>query len=224
MSKAEELSSAELLDMVPVKKIMPEAKDGRGAMLIMRDQSYRMVLQCGGLNMDMKSPIEREVISAVFGTLNNSLSPDGPVQYHIRTREFNMSPYLRAMEKSLVNRYTPNELKEFIQDHQAHLENVLGSQRLLMREYYLVVRYRPAKLAKKEEDDDSVMAIVRKRFAKEQPIEINALDLSTAQQQLEMRTQNVQDILKTANIWSRRLDEEAIRKLLWELFHPGKLR
>jgi hypothetical protein len=216
-----------LLDLVPAAKVIPESRPGQGGVLFMKDGSFRMVLAVGAVSVLMKSPMEREALAAEFGELCNSLSPGMPIQITVQTSRRDMTDYLKRFDSAMANRYTPEPLKDLIASHQQHLASLVAGKTLIRREYFAIVPWRGTRTNRTSDANGDSIGSMVKRLAGHRAEAIvpspSDLDVATAQQQLDLRAERIQNHLDAMGLWSYRLDEEDIRRLLWDRFHPGRL-
>jgi len=211
-----------------VHSVVPEQRPGDGAILVMRDGSYRMIIRTGAINFDMKSPIERGGLTFAFGSMVNSLEVDFPLAIISHSKILDIEAYVRQFDARLANERTPPAIRKLIQTHITHFRDQVKNKRLLQRELYVVVPWKGVRdpVKKKVSDEVPFMGLFRavsrdletKLTLDHKPTD---LDIATARQQLEIRSNQITGRLGNMNIWSRRLNEDDVRKLLYGLYHPA---
>lgn len=214
-------------NLVPVHSVVPEQKKGEGAILILRDGSFRMILRTGAVNFDMKSPNERSALTFGFGSLVNSLEVGFPIQIVSHSKILDVENYIRQFDSRLANRNTPEAIRQMIESHLAHFRAQVQQNNILQREHFIVIPWKGVAGTKKSTIDEVPFAgflksiasdIEERKLLEHKPTD---LDIATARQQLDIRSHQVIARLQAMQIWARRLNEEDVRKLLYGLFHPG---
>lgn len=214
--------------LVPVFSLIPEKAPEMGAVLIMKDGSYRMIIRTGAVNFDMKSGREQGGLTYAFGALVNSLEVDFPIEIISRSKMLDIDAYVRQYEPRLQNDRTPAAIRRMIADHKQHFEQTVKTNKLLQRELYIAVPWKGVQgpLSKSFADEVPLAPLFKavsrkaeeKMMADHKPSD---LDISTARQQLEVRTDRVIGRMTQMGIWARRLSEEDVRRLLYSIYHPS---
>jgi hypothetical protein len=226
MSKDSDLAPSRKL--VYVHSILPEQVEGSGSIIIMRDGSFRMILRTGAINFDMKSYHERGGLTAAFGNLVNSLEVGFPLQIVSHSKVLNAETYIKQFDSRLDNRNTSDHIRRLINSHIAHFREQVRDNNLLQRELYVVIPWKGITTPEKKNalDDIPFLGFLKgvsedvedRRAIENKPTDI---EITRANQQLEMRSSHVMSRLSGMSIWSKRLNEDEIRKLLYSYYHPG---
>jgi hypothetical protein len=214
-------------ELVPVRAVLPAQRPEAGAVLVMRDGSFRMIIRSGAVNFDMKSPAEQGGLTFAFGELVNSLEVDFPLQIVSHSKLLDIDAYVRQYEQRLANERTPPQIRRLIQAHKEHFENQVKTNKLLQREIYVVVPWKgtDGPVEKSITDDIPFAGLLKvvtrnleRKLTQRAPTD---LEIATARQQLELRSDQVLERLEQMGIWGRRLDEDEVRRLLYSLYHPS---
>lgn len=215
------------LKLVPVRAVLPEDKPGEGAIVIMRDGTFRMIIHTGSVNFDMKSPYEQAAITYTFGGLVNSLPVDFPIQIVSHSRMLDVDSYTHQFDARLQNDRTPTQIRRLIAAHQEHFRGQVRTDNMLQRHIYVVIPYgkgvgHPMQRSVTDELPlasifKTVMSSAERRLMDFEPSD---LDIAVARQQLDRRANQISERLGDMKIWSRRLDEPALIDLLYEIYHP----
>lgn len=227
MAKDNPTKFAASRNLVPVHSVIPEQKPGEGAILVMRDGSYRMILRVGAVNFDMKSPLEKGSLTYGFGSLVNSLEVGFSMEIVSHSKVLDTENYKRQFDSRLENRKTPEQIKQLIRAHVEHFGEQVQTNNILSRELFIVIPWKGVSAANKSTVDEVPFAGMLKAIASnaEEKLKLDHpptdLDVATARQQLEIRSHQVIGRLSQMGIWGRRLNEDDVRKLLYSLFHPG---
>lgn len=213
------------LDLVPVWKVIPESEPDGGAIMIMRDGTYRMLIRAGSVNFDMKSPAEQDGITFSFGEMLNSLGPDFPIQIVVHTKHLDTEAYMRQFERRRQSPQVPAPVRALIEDHVRHFSGQVSSRNLLQREFYVVIPHNVEADPVGERNSDAIpmMGLFKAFFSAAEGRFLappSEGDLDEARQQLDIRAHQVQSYLGRIDIPTRRLGELELRTLLYEFFNP----
>ena len=214
-------------DLVPVRKILPEQSPGQGAILLMKDGSFRMIIKSGAVNFDMKNPYERQGLTHAFGALVNSLEVDFPLQIVSRSKTINVEDYTNQFLPRLENSQTPEAIKGLIMTHTDHFQKQVKTNKIMQRELYIVVPWKGVRGPVTKGAGDEIpfaslfKGLSRKIEKSQTNYKPNDLEITTAKQQLDIRSSQVVARLNQMGVWALRLDQDGIRKLLYSLYHPS---
>jgi hypothetical protein len=220
--------AASVTDLVPVQKVIPETRPGRGAGLVMRDGSYRLLLRAGSVNFDMKSDVERDALTWAFGALCNSLDDDFPIQICPHSKRLDISSYLNQFDAAIDDHRTSPEVKDLINGHREHFQSIVRTRNLLSREFYVVIPWKLKTMhVEAAVTDEFPLAGLIKKFMENTEKRLtnhtpSDQEISSAMESLDSRANSLQDRLEQIGVWSTRIDQDALRQLLWELFHPAR--
>lgn len=202
-------------DFVPIK----EVRDG---VLIMKDNSYHMIIMTSSSNFALKSEDEQEALIFQFQNFLNSL--DFSVQIFIESRNLNIEPYLDTLRKSAKEqtsellRIQTNEYIEFV-------KNFVESEKIVTKSFYVVVSYSPGMgdITKKGFFSDIAATLsfgskkdVGGQGGKEDRFEEHKI-------QLQQRADTVAQGLIRCGIRTAPLNTEELIELFYKLFNPGEL-
>lgn len=214
-------------DLVPVRKIMPEQAPGQGAILLMKDGSFRMIVKSGAVNFDMKNPYERQGLTHAFGALVNSLEVDFPLEIVSRSKTINVEDYTSQFTPRLQNDKTPEAVKRLIMSHVDHFQKQVRTSKIMQRELLLVVPWKGVRgpITKGAGDEIPFAALFKGLGRKVEKAQVNYkptdLEITTAKQQLDIRSSQVVARLQQMGVWALRLDQDEVRRLLYSLYHPS---
>ncbi|MCK5283513.1 MAG: ATP-binding protein, partial [Nanoarchaeota archaeon] len=91
------------------------------------------ILKVQPINFSIKSNGEQEAITESFQKFLNSI--DFPIQIFMNTESLELKDYL----DSLFSRIKSNNFKELFEKYQAHLKNIISSNKIMNRVFYLVI-------------------------------------------------------------------------------------
>lgn len=106
--------------------------------VIMKDNSARMILQCSTVNFLLKNSDEQDSIIMSFQRFLNSL--DFPVQIMIRSKKLDIDSYLWKLNDKAVKQDNPllqNQTYEYIE----YLRKLIEVAQIMKKDFYIVVPY-----------------------------------------------------------------------------------
>jgi|SRR3989344_6382416 len=187
--------------------------------IILRNGGLRKVLIISGLNFDLKSEEEREIIIYSFQSFLNSLN--FPVQIFIHSRKINIEEYLsklavRQQEESM------ELLKNIIGEYQEFIRSFVGQNAIMEKTFFVVVPYDIIEVPKAGRN---LVRNILGVFGKKKPT-VEA-DIATAEksfdQHLQQLTQRVDQVINGLNQVGLRavaLNESEITELFYNLYNP----
>lgn len=128
------------------KKIMPDTATQRYLpfsqirenVVIMKDNSCRVILQCSTINFLLKSTEEQDAIIMSFQRFLNSLN--FPIQIMVRSSKLDIDSYLKNLNNKAVKQTNPllqNQTYEYIE----YLKKLIEVAQIMKKEFYIVVPY-----------------------------------------------------------------------------------
>lgn len=216
-------------DLVPVAKIIPETHRHGGAIMLLRDQAYRMIIKVGSVNFEMQSSFEQIGTIRAFGALLDSLQPSSPIQIFCHTKRLDTEAYMRQFDYRLQDPNLAPLLRRLIEERKATFQVFVEQKNLLQREFYVVIGHKGFAEPAGESISDNIPGMtlmkaflgtsVDKRVQYREP---DPVEIDVAVQQLHLRAQNIESYMAMIGInQTRRLGEHAIIRLLSELYNPG---
>lgn len=106
--------------------------------VIMKDNSARVILQCSTINFLLKNTEEQDAIIVSFQRFLNSL--DFPIQILIRSTKLDIDSYLSKLQDKAVkqtNSLLQNQTYEYIE----YLKKLIEVAQIMKKEFYIVIPY-----------------------------------------------------------------------------------
>lgn len=213
--------------LVPIHSIIPEQEPGGGAILVMRDASFRMLVQTSSVNFDMKSEAERRSLTLAFGALVDSLEVDFPIQIVSHSQPVDTNAYAAQFEPRLRNDNTPPQVKHLIRSHLQHFEESVKRNKMFLREVYVVIPFKGTQgpfesgVLDQIPGASLVRALGRKMDEKKIDHKPTDMEIAAARQTLEIRSNQILARLYQIGLDAQRLDADEVRSLLYRLYHPS---
>lgn len=110
--------------------------------LMLPNGRYRAILRVSSINFDLKSPEEQEAIIATYQSFLNSLK--FPIQVVTRTRALDMDKYIADFEAKLEGEENPIYRRQ-IENYTKYVSALIENNKILSRQFYVVVPYNAAK-------------------------------------------------------------------------------
>ena len=110
----------------------------RENILIMKDDSARLVLKCSSINFLLKSQEEQDAIIISFQRFLNSLS--FPIQILVRSKKLDIESYLENLKDKALKQKNPllqNQTYEYIE----YLKKLIEVAQIMKKEFYIIVTY-----------------------------------------------------------------------------------
>ncbi|MCH8518454.1 conjugal transfer protein TraC [Candidatus Gracilibacteria bacterium] len=134
---------------MPVKTSKKTSPDGstqrhlpfsqiRENIILLKDNSARMVLKCSTINFLLKSEEEQDAIIISFQRFLNTL--DFPVQIMVRSNKLDIDGYLEKLKEKAVNQKNSllqNQTYEYIE----YLKKLVEVAQIMKKEFYIVVPF-----------------------------------------------------------------------------------
>ncbi len=194
----------------------------RENVIIMRDNSYRMVVKCSAINFLLKSTQEQDAIIMSFQRFLNAI--DFPVQIMIRSTKLDIWGYINNLENIAVNQKNPllqNQTYEYIN----FLNKLIEVAQIMKKEFYVVIPF------DYEEDksvrDTSMFGPFTKFWQginnQNEVLKIRSQikSFTNGKKWLVQRYNTVKTSLESIGIKSTELDKEELVKFLHNYYNPS---
>ena len=106
--------------------------------MIMKDDSSRLVLKCSSINFLLKSQEEQDAIIISFQRFLNSLS--FPIQILVRSKKLDIDSYLQNLNSKALKQKNPllqNQTYEYIE----YLKKLIEVAQIMKKEFYIIVPF-----------------------------------------------------------------------------------
>ncbi|MDP3726090.1 MAG: hypothetical protein Q8R36_02740 [bacterium] len=193
-------------NFVPIKEI-------RNGIVVLRDNSLRLVLMASSLNFALKSEDEQRAILFQFQNFLNSL--DFSVQFFIQSRELDIRPYISLLEgrkTEQTSELMKIQVTEYIEFIKKFTENV----NIMTKTFFIVIPYTRSLLTKKG-------GLLAKLFPTKSTEKEDAIEVFEENRtQLEQRAGIVSQGLARTGIRVAPLGTEELIELYYKIFNPGE--
>ena len=200
-------------------------KDVKNGVVVLKNGSLRKVIFVEGINFDLKSEEEQQLITGTYQSFLNSL--DFSVQINLHSRKLNIEDYLKNLEKKRDEE--PNELlKVQLDEYSEFVKSFVGENAIMAKSFFVVVPYDPVSVpgaghakpffgkifsrGKKEPVDSSEPAVASDG-------KINPIHL----EQLELRVNQVIDNLRRVGLRAVALNDDELVELYFNCYNPATI-
>ena len=207
-------------EALPTQQII-EIEDIRNGIIILKNGGLRRILMVSGLNFDLKSEDEQNLIIYSYQNFLNSLNFS--VQLFIHSRKLNVEDYLAALEKQ-ENQEKNELLKNQVAEYRQFVKTLVTENAIMQKSFFAIVPFDPIQIPQ------AAIGITNKLFGffkkNRTKSPSSQTDIDQGQQlekhfsQLEQRTNQVIAGLNSIGLWSVPLGTEEVTELFYNLYNP----
>lgn len=189
-----------------------DVEDIRDGAVILKNGGLRRVLMVSGVNFDLKSEEEQDIILHSFQNFLNVL--DFSVQFVIHSRKMNIGDYLeklRERETAEENELLKNQISEYLE----FVKSFVETNAVMAKTFFAVVPYDPIQIPKAGEN-----LIAALKFWGNKSQSKNE-DWEQKTTQLNQRTDTVISGLNQIGLRAVALNSEELIELFYNLYNPA---
>ena len=194
----------------------------RENIIIMKDDSARLVMRCSTINFLLKNTDEQDSIIISFQRFLNSL--DFPIQILVRSKKLDIDGYLNNLNDKALKQKNPllqNQTYEYIE----YLRKLIEVAQIMKKEFYIIIPYDDNE--NKSEKDDSIMWVFNAFWQSINgwqdllKIRTQIKNFSKSKKWLIARSHSIKTWLE--NVWLRAeiLDKQELVSFLTEYYNPS---
>jgi hypothetical protein len=200
-------------ETLPVQELIAVERIENNA-LILKNGGLRKILLVSGLNFDLKSEDEKNVIIFTYQNFLNSL--DFSLQQFIHTRKININDYLSKLETKEYEE-TNDLIKNLIVEYKGFVQSLVAQNPIMSKAFFVVVPYDPISLAK---TGRTMVNKVWGLFGKSAPPVPKPETEKPAFLQLDHRVDQVATGLSQIGLRVVPLNEKELEEFLYNLYNP----
>lgn len=185
-----------------------EIQEVRDGVIFLKNGGLRQLLIVSGVNFDLKSETEQEMMTSAYQNLLNAL--DFSLQIFIHSRRVNVEPYLQKLQER-QSQETNELLKTQIAEYIEFIRAFVANNAIMDKTFFVVVPYDPMALPKAAK---GVLSFFKKKSA--EPTEGPQRNL----QQLRQRVDQVIVGLQQMGLRVVPLGSEETLELIYNLYNP----
>lgn len=205
MEKKNALPTQELVEIESIKEDVVFLKTG----------GLRKILLVSGINIELKSEEEQNLIYSEFQNFLNSL--DFSLQLVIHSRKLNIEKYLNFLEER-ERKETDDLLKNEVAEYREFVKGFVADNDIMTKNFFVIVPFEPSFSSKKQ-----TRALLPSLFSKkENKAETRTLteDEAKSSAQLNQRTEHVISGLHGVGLRAVPLNTEEMIELFFNLYNP----
>lgn len=204
-----------------------EIENVKDGIAILKSGALRQILMVTGVNFDLKSEEEQNLIIGGYQQFINSL--DFSIEFVIHSRRLNINSYLDKLSEHMV-RETNELLKAQIQDYIEFIRSYVETNAIMDKTFFAVVPYDPITLIPTRSRGGGIFSFLGKKVSPAAGMGSAAGGEKTAQpedpnlganiQQLTQRVDQVIVGLTQIGLRAVPLNTEEVIELFYNLYNP----
>jgi len=187
----------------------------KNEVIYMKNGGLRKVLLINGINFDLRSEEEQQMILGSFQSFLNRL--DFPIEFFIHSRKINIKSYLDKMkqrEEDEKNELLKIQIGEYIN----FIRSFVEENPIITKSFFVVIPYNPiATIEETKKGLSKVVALFTGGNKKEG--EKNE-SMSKKLQQLNYRVEEVVAGLEQIGLRTNKISDEELTELFYNLYNP----
>ncbi len=194
---------------LPTQKFV-DIKEIRNGVLYLKSGGLRQVLIVSGVNFDLKSEAEQNLILVGFQNFLNSL--DFSIQLFVHSRKVNVDAYLQSIEarrEEETNELLQIQIGEYIQFIRAFVEQ----NTIIAKTFFVVVPYETTPAV---EPTKQLLSFLRPSGPKPDA----GTNLQEVLDQLTRRVAQIVEGLEVIGLRAALLEDEELTELFYNLYNP----
>ncbi|KKU94492.1 MAG: hypothetical protein UY26_C0001G0044 [Candidatus Jorgensenbacteria bacterium GW2011_GWA1_48_13] len=197
---------------LPTQKFV-EVADIKNGAVYLKKGGLRKVLIVGGVNFDLKSEAEQNLILQSFQNFMNTL--DFGVQFFIHSRKINVSEYLEHLKTRKEEE--PNELLKIqIEDYAEFIRVFVAENPIISKSFFVVVPYDPVGITAQVK---GVLGLFQKKPAQKEVLAKEEQERKNMEE-LNSRADQVMNGLEQMGLRATALEDEELVELFYNLYNP----
>ena len=192
-----------------------EVKNIEDDIVYLNDGGLRQVVIVSGINLDLKSEEERNVVLGLYQKFLNSL--DFPIQILVHSRKFNIENYIKnmdALEKTETNELLKNQIFEYKQ----FIKTFVEQNDIMTKMFLVVVPFNPINLVSDNGFFSKFFKSKKKKVAEVDAAQNTNKDVNT--RQLKQRTEQVIDGIQSIGLRAVTLNNEELTEIFYNFYNP----
>lgn len=193
--------------------------DIRNGIVYMQDGGVRKILIVNGVNFDLKSEQEQNLILGGFQRVLNSL--DFSVQFFIHSRKVNIKSYL----KQIKNRGEEEEnelLKTQIEEYIEFVKSLVAENPIVTKSFFVIIPYSSSGSVSEGANNlmDKFKGLVGKGQTNKEKEAKEQESFEQKIKQLNFRVDEVVSGLRQVGLRTEELGDDELMELLYNLYNP----
>lgn len=186
----------------------------RDGVVVMKDGSFRLILQVNAINFALKSEQEQNSLIMQYQSFLNSLH--FPLEIVIRSRRLDLTPYLK-MVSDQAKKQTNELIRMQTDDYVDFVTNLIGLANIMKKNFYVVVAFSPMTVHQ--------VSFLDKFFSKAQVfdhIKLSDEEFKLNTDKLKERAAIIASGLGSMGLHCFQLSTEEIIEMFYEIYNPDE--
>jgi len=194
-----------------------QVRDIKDGVVVLKNGGLRRVILVDGLNFDLKSEEEQNVITYAYQNFLNSL--DFSIQVIIHSRKLNIEDYLKRLEER-AEREESDLLKTQISEYREFVKAFVEANAVMTKSFFVIVPYDPVSITQ-----TPGISLIPGFGKKSQPTtpEGEATILPTHREQLHQRVEQVVTGLRQVGLRAISLEDSELLELFYNFYNPATI-
>lgn len=191
-----------------------EIKEIKNGVLYLKHGGMRKALIVSGVNFDLKSEAEQNLILNSFQNFLNTI--DFTIQFFIHSRKANITAYLERIKRR--EEEEKNELLKIqIQEYGNFIRSFVEENSIINKEFFVIIPYHP--VSSVTQSGGGIMDIFFKKPASAAQKNKEDADRESIEQ-LDRRVEQVISGLEQIGLRAAPLEDEELIELFYNLYNP----
>ncbi len=184
-----------------------EISEIRNGIILLKDNSYRLILRTTNVNFSLKSEIEQNAMIFAYRNFLNALT--FPIQILIRSRELDIDFYLNKL-KGYLEKQTNELLRLQTEEYIEYIKRLVEVANILDKQFYVIIPY------------SSIEGKTKGLFSFFQSAsKAKKIEFENAKSQLLQRADLITSQLSGIGIKSEQLSTKDIAQLFYDIYNPS---
>lgn len=191
----------------------------RDGIVILKDGSFRAVVEAEAINFDLMSNEEREAVEFAYQSFLNSLY--FPIQINIQSRRVNANVYLKKIQANLKQQNNML-LSIMIEDYLIFVEDLIYNTDIMDKKFYIIVPFYNNEFSK-DAATNAGRNLISKLWGfnkKAASISVDEKTLDKARKELRYRLQAITEGLRNCGVYSKPLGTQQLIQMYYEYYNP----
>ena len=191
----------------------------RNGIVILKDGSFRAVIQAEAINFDLMSTSEQESVEYAYQAFLNSLY--FPIQIHIQSRLVDAEAYLKKVQSGLEKQRNML-LAVLTEDYVEFLEDLVESTNIISKKFYVIMPFYNMEFNKSSISNatHNFLGKFWQLNKKPSPVITEEKTLEKAIKELRYRSQVVIEGLRNCGVTASPLNTQQLIELYYEFYNP----
>src|SRR3990167_2139768 len=195
-----------------------DIKTIKNGVVFLKNGGLRKVILVDGINFDLKSDEEQNIIINTYQNLLNAL--DFSIQINIHSRKLNIDGYIKILEGRLINE-TNSLLKIQLEEYTEFIRSFVKSNAIMAKSFFVVVPYNPVSIP--GVGKNGLSKLLKRR---EEPTETTESSEEINKSHLEQLNRRVDEVitnLRQIGLRAITLEDPELLELYFNYYNPADI-